>query len=380
MKITNLIAHPLFCELKEPFSYSQKWFSGRSSLLLEVQTDEGIIGWGEVFCHDAWPAVAALLERVYKPLLVGEDTSGREVLWDKLYNWTRDYGQKGLTTAAISGVDIALWDIAGKALDQPVYKLLGGGFRDRIQAYATGMYITKSSQSDPSVLAREAACYVAQGFKAIKIKVGFGIEKDVTNVAAIRQAIGDKIGLMVDANHAYSTACAIELGKRIEPYRIGWFEEPVVPENLEGYREVRRALDIPIAGGEAEFTRYGFQRLFQAGAVDIAQPDPCITGGISETIKIATLAQVWGVRCMPHVWGSGIALAAALHVLASLPAMPPSLNPRPTMLEYDRTENPIREQLLATPLQMVDGQVLVPQGPGLGVEVDRAVLARYAVS
>jgi len=380
MKITKLLAHPLRCELDEPFAYSQKWFGARTTLLVEIQTDTGITGWGEVFCHDAWPAVVPLLERVLQPLIVDLDPLRRQVIWETLYNWTRDYGQRGLTAAAISGIDIALWDITGQALQQPIHTLLGGPFCDRVRAYATGMYQTRPSVGEPSVLAREAEAYVAQGFTAVKVKVGFGVERDVANVRAVRQAIGDAIDLMVDANHAYDPERAIALGQRIAPYRISWFEEPVVPEIPEAYRQVRQALAIPIAGGEAEFTRYGFQQLFRQGCLDIAQPDICITGGISETMRIAQLAQVWGVRCVPHVWGSGIALAAALQVLAALPPEPLSLNPRRALLEYDRTENPIRDQILVTPMEMIDGSVLVPSGPGLGVTVNREVLERYRIS
>ncbi|MBN1401367.1 MAG: mandelate racemase/muconate lactonizing enzyme family protein [Anaerolineae bacterium] len=377
MKITAIKAYPLGCQLEEPFGYSQRWFQGRSGLLVQVSTDEGIAGWGEVFCHDGWPAVVALLEQVYAPLILGRDPLAREAIWEQLYNWTRDYGQKGLTIAALSGVDIALWDILGKAAGLPVYRLLGGE-RERIQAYATGLYRTRRSMAAPSVLAEEASLYVAQGFRAVKLKVGFGVETDLRNVQTVRQAIGDDVRLMVDANHAYDAATAIALGRAIEGYDIGWFEEPVVPENVAGYCAVRRALDIPIAGGEAEFTRYGFRDLIAQGGLDIAQPDLCITGGISEGLRIAALCQAWHVRCLPHVWGTGIALATSLHFMAALPDQPSSLNPQPMMLEMDRTENPVRDQILATPIQIEEGHALVPQRPGLGVEVDPDALARYS--
>ena len=380
MKIADVRAHPLRCTLDEPFAYSQKWFKSRTAMLLEVVTDEGAVGWGEVFCHDAWPALVALVERVYKPLIVGKDALAREVIWDSLYNWSRDYGQKGLTAAALSGIDIALWDLAGKAVDLPVSTLLGGSFRDQVQAYATGLYATQRSMDDPSVLAQEATSYVQRGFKAIKMKIGFGLRRDIENVATVRAAIGEDIGLMVDANHAYDAAAAISLGRALEGYRVAWLEEPVVPEDLDGYRAVRSALDIPIAGGEAEFTRYGFRDLISKGAVDIVQPDLCICGGLSEGAKIAALAQAWHVRLIPHVWGTGVALAAALHFIAAMPPQPPSLHPAPALLEFDRTENPLREEVVATSLQVLDGHVMVPQGPGLGIEIDRAALERFRPS
>lgn len=378
MAISDVSAYPLRCTLKEPFAYSQKWFKHRTALLVRIVTDDGVTGWGEVFCHDAWPALVALIERVYRPLVVGKDALAREVIWDTLYNWTRDYGQKGLAIAALSGIDIALWDIMGKVTGLPVCKLLGGSFRDEVQAYATGMYLTDKAIKDPTVIAQEAASYVEQGFKAIKMKVGFGVRTDAENVESVRKAIGESVSLMVDANHAYDVATAISLGRALERYDVAWFEEPVVPEDIEGYCAVRRALDIPIAAGEAEFTRYGFRDLISRGAVDIAQPDICMSGGLSEVRRIASLAQTWHVRCVPHVWGTGVALAAALHFIAALPDAPFSLNPLPMFLELDRTENPLRDNVLVAPIEIVDGYATVPQGPGLGVAVDEEALERYS--
>ncbi len=377
MKIRAVTAHPLQVTLREPIAYSQKWVRQRTALLVKVETDAGLTGWGEVFCFDAWPALVALIERVYEPLLVGEEALATGVVWAKLYNWTRDYGQKGLTTAAISGIDIALWDILGQATGQPVSVLLGGSFRNRVHCYATGLYRTRAAMEYPVLLAREAAGYMAQGYSAIKMKVGFGLERDLRAVAAVREAIGENTDLMVDANHALNVPGAIALGRAIAPHRIAWFEEPVVPEDLEGYRAVRQALPMPIAGGEAEFTRYGFRELVSRGAVDIAQPDICLAGGISEAMRIATLCQTWHVRCLPHVWGTGVAVAAALHVLAALPDEPASLTPEPLLIEHDRTENPLREEILSTPITMSGGCLLVPQGPGLGVEVDERALGRF---
>lgn len=378
MKIENLVAYPLRCRLERPFSYSQKWVTHRTTVLVKVMTDEGITGWGEVFCHDAWAAVTGMIEQTYKPLLIGRNPLDIEIIWEHLYNWTKDYGQKGITTAALSGVDIALWDIYGKATGLPIYQLLGGAFRQQIQAYATGMYITECA--DPAIVLAEEACrYVEQGFRAMKMKVGFGIQADTRYIQSVRSAIGEDVELMVDANHAYDVASAIRLGRILETYDIAWFEEPVSPEDVAGYCRVRQALDIPIAGGEAEFTRYGFRDLIVQGAVDIVQPDLCLTGGISEGRKIATLASAWHVRCLPHVWGTAVGLAAALHFLAALPNIPPSLNPQPLMVELDQTEHPLR-QLTYLPGYVKDGFIQVPDQPGLGVEVDETHLARYCPS
>ena len=184
---------------------------------------------------------------------------------------------------------------------------------------------------------------------------------------------------MVDANHAYDAVAAIRLGRRIEELDIGWFEEPVPPEDLAGYRDVKAALAIPVAGGECEFTRFGFRELLTSRAVDIVQPDTCAAGGLSECKKIADMAAAFGVRYNPHVWGTGVALAAALQLLAVLPSHTPgSLAPVEPMLELDRTEHPIRQALLRQPIEHAGGVVRVPEGPGLGIEVDRDALARFA--
>ena len=197
---------------------------------------------------------------------------------------------------------------------------------------------------------------------------------------AVREAIGPDVALMVDANHAFDAVAAVRLGRMIEQYGIGWFEEPVPPEDLQGYRAVKAALSIPIAGGECEFTRYGFREMLTTRAVDIVQPDTCAAGGLSECKKIADMAEAFGIRYNPHVWGTGIAIAASLHLLAVLPTHTPhSLAPLEPMLEFDRTEHPIRQALLTKPIEHERGVVAVPDGPGLGIEIDRDALARFTV-
>jgi D-galactarolactone cycloisomerase len=181
----------------------------------------------------------------------------------------------------------------------------------------------------------------------------------------------------VDANHAYDATAAIRYGRRVEDLSIGWFEEPVPPEDLTGYREVRRALSIPVAGGEAEFTRFGFRPLLVERTVDVLQPDICAAGGLSECRKIADMANAFGVRCNPHVWGTGVALAAALQLLAVIPHNPPGLFPEEPMLEFDRSEHPVRQAVLTEPIEHHAGRVAVPTGPGLGIVIDRAALDRF---
>jgi len=313
------------------------------------------------------------------PWLIGEDPLRTDYLWQMIYARLRDHGQKGVVIQGLSGIDIALWDIKGKHFGVPVHRLLGGSLRTEVQAYATGLYRRKAG--DPlRYLAEEAAGYVAEGFKAVKLKVGFGIEEDAAVTRAVREAIGPDIALMVDANHAYDAVAAIRLGRMIERYDIGWFEEPVPPEDLAGYRAVKAALSIPVAGGECEYTRFGFREVLTSQSIDILQPDTCAAGGLSECKKIADMAEAFGVRYNPHVWGTGIAIAASLQLLAGIPAHTPvSLAPLQPILEFDRTEHPIRQAILAKPIEHTRGIVRVPDGPGLGIEIDREALSRFAM-
>ena len=375
MKIVDVKAYVLEAALAEPFAYSQAWYERRGACLVEIVGEDGNSGWGEAF----GPArLTAPIVDYYKPLLIGEDALATELHWQTLYNRLRDHGQKGLAIEALSAIDIALWDLKGRHLGVSVQRLIGGPLRNRVEAYATGFY--RKRGGDPfSYLVEEAHQRIAEGFTGIKLKLGFGLDGDARLCELVRKAIGPNIRIMVDANHAYDALGAIRLGRLIQPLDIAWFEEPVTPEDLAGYREVKAALDIPIAGGEAEFTRWGFRPLVTERLVDILQPDIAAAGGISETKKIADMASAFGVRVNPHVWGTGIALAASLQLIACLPHNPPGLYPIEPLLEFDRSEHPIRMAVLCEPIEQHGGWVEIPQGPGLGIEIDRDALARFAV-
>jgi D-galactarolactone cycloisomerase len=376
MKITRVRTHLLEAALAQPFAYSRAWYSTRMAMLVEIETDSGLVGWGE--CYGPARMTQAVVDNI-APWLIGADPLRNEVLWQDVYARLRDHGQKGVVIQGLSGIDIALWDLKGKHFGAPVHQLMGGALRTEVQAYATGLY--RREAGDPAqYLAEEARGYAAEGFKAVKLKVGFGVAEDLEVTRAVRAAIGPNVALMVDANHAYDSVAAIRLGRLIEPLDIGWFEEPVPPEDLAGYLAVKAALTIPVAGGECEFTRFGFRELLVQHAVDIVQPDTCAAGGLSECKKIADMAVAFGVRYNPHVWGTGIAIAASLHLLAVLPShTPTSLRPLEPLLEFDRTEHPIRQAILRQPIAHAHGVVQVPDGPGLGIEIDREALARFAV-
>ena len=377
MIIRNIRTHVLAAPLSQPFAYARAWYDTRTAMLVEIETDSGLVGWGE--CYGPARVNSAVVKEI-APWLIGEDPLRTDHLWQSVYARLRDHGQKGVVIQGLSGIDIALWDIKGKHFGVPVHRLLGGPRRTEVRAYATGLYRRKSG--DPGkYLAEEAASYVAEGFGAVKLKVGFGIEEDAAMARAVRAAIGRDVALMVDANHAYDAVAAIRLGRMIEELDIGWFEEPVLPEDIAGYRAVKAAITIPVAGGECEFTRFGFRDLLASRAIDIVQPDTCAAGGLSECKKIADMAEAFSVRYNPHVWGTGIAIAASLALLAVLPShTPTSLAPVEPMLEFDRTEHPIRQSILVTPIEHIRGVVRVPEGPGLGIEVDRKALARFAAS
>ncbi len=374
MKITAVHAHVLEAPLSEPFAYSRAWYARRNSMIVELVTDQGLVGWGE--CYGPARLTAAVV-RELGGLLIGQDPLRSEFLWHDLYARYRDQGQTGVTLPGLSPIDIALWSLKGNYRGQPVHRLMGGPVRTEVAAYATGLY--RRQHGDPAAyLAEEAAQYCALGFGAVKLKVGFGVADDVRIVHAVRAAIGEEAGLMIDANHAYDAVAALRLGRQIEALDIGWFEEPVPPEDLDGHLQVKAGLTIPIASGECEFTRFGFRPLLERRAVDIVQPDICAAGGLSECKKIADMAAAYGVRFTPHVWGTGIAIAAALQLLAVTAAdTPPSLRPLEPMMEFDRTEHPVRRALLVEPIEHVAGVVAVPTGPGLGIDVDRTVLARF---
>ena len=376
LKIRDIKTHVLDAALAEPFAYSQAWYERRGACLVEIVGDDGNSGWGEAF----GPArLTAPIVEYYKPLVIGEDALATERHWQTLYNRLRDHGQKGLAIEALSAVDIALWDLKARHLGVSVRRLLGGPLRDRVEAYATGFY--RKRHGDPlRYLVEEAHERVAAGFTAIKLKLGFGIDDDVLLCESVRRAVGPGIRIMVDANHAYDALGAIRLGKRIEPFDIAWFEEPVPPEDLAGYRDVKAALQIPIAGGEAEFTRWGFRPLITERLVDILQPDIAAAGGISETKKIADMANVFGVRVNPHVWGTGVALAASLQLIAALPHNPPGLHPIEPLLEFDQSEHPIRFAVIREPIVQKGGWVEIPDRPGLGIDIDRTALAKFSVA
>lgn len=374
MKIVAIETYVVEQTLETPFYFSQFEFRSRQICLVKVIAGDGSYGWGEGY----GPAtvVKAGVEFL-APLAVGEDPLQVETIWSKLHLRALDYARRGVLVAAISAIDIAIWDLRGKLLGQPVSVLLGGRRRERVKVYATGMYFTQTDDLSGK-LADEARLYVSQGFRALKMKVGLGVETDVKHVRAVREAIGADVQLMVDANHAYSLVEALSFARRIEALDISFFEEPLSPEDYEGYRELRQRVAIPIAGGECEYLLAGFRHLLSQRCVDIAQPDICGAGGLTETKRIAALATAFQTNVIPHSWGTGIAFAAGLHLVSTLDIVPGRLRMPEAMLEMDRSESALRDNLTQPKFVLENGRVSVPVAPGLGVDVDTDFLAHYA--
>ncbi len=340
------------------------------SCFVQITTDEGITGIGECTVREVPEAHAAIIEKLLKPIVRGEDPFSVEVLWERMFAALRTRGHsEGYFVEAISGVDIALWDIMGKATNLPVHKLLGGAHSDKVKAYASSIFFGK-----PENVAKEARALVANGHDQMKLKIGLG-EPDIENVKAIRDAVGYDVDLMVDANSAFNRQSAIRIGRKLERYEVFWFEEPVPPDDIEGYIEVSRALDIPICGSESLFGRYNYRDLISKKAVDFVQPNIARCGGITECRKIAAIAEAFNTPFTPHNGLSGAGCrAATLQFVSTLP--------RELFLTYEFMYRPtgLGNEILKKPLEKFkNGYLELPKKPGLGIELSDTVISKYLV-
>ena len=389
MKITSIKSHVLRYELEDELGYSQQYYKHRTAHLVEIETDEGITGWGECF----GPGNIALankfiVEKVIQPLIKGENPTNKEYIWHKVYNSLRDSGQKGMPIQALSGIDIALWDILSKKANLPLYQLLGGKCNNQIPVYGYGMMLQKKPVEQLiELFQKEAKEIKEKNFKAMKMKIGIGPKDDLKLVKAVREAIGDDYKLMVDANHAYNLSDALYVGKGLDEMNIYWFEEPVAPEDYEGYKELKKKLNTNIAGGEAEFTKYGWNQLLKNRCVDIAQPEVCGLGGITEYLKVSALAQSNFIPIINHVWGSALSIAVNLHLLTSMPDMPGGLFPSKPMLEFDTTsKNKFITELAEEKFSILDqvknnnGFAKPLEGIGIGINPSKDFIKKYEVS
>ncbi|MGF6563468.1 mandelate racemase/muconate lactonizing enzyme family protein [Kosakonia cowanii] len=336
--------------------YSRKM----ETCLVKITTDSGHVGWGEALAPVVPQVIAEIITQLFAPLLTGQSPFASQVLNARMYDAMRDRGHiTGYHIDALAAVDIALWDLKGQILNQPVYQLLGGAFRDQIPCYVSGL-------PEPDLPARCALAlrWQQKGFNAIKLALGYGVQQDIENVRAIRDALGPQASLFLDAHWNYSVAQAAELANALHPLGVGFLEAPLLPEDIAGHRELRAKSPLPIALGETERTRYQFKPFIEQRAMDIVQPDVGRTG-ITELMHIASLAQTWNLQVAPHLSvGLGPCIAASIHVAAALPNL--------FMLEYQPPVFELANQLLDTPLVCEAGHYTLPQGAGLGIAINEA--------
>lgn len=375
MEITDIVVHTLSLDEVE----GGKADGSQDACIVEVETDEGITGIGEA---DSSPAVIRAVvnapvshdkSKGLRHVVVGRDPSDIEAIWNDMYESSYFYGRKGAAVTAMSGIDIALWDIAGKATGRPLHKLLGGKHRDEVRAYASTLF--PADPSDTGHMRREAQRVSADGFTAVKFGWGgFGNDRrsDVELVGAARDELGPDFDIMVDAGMTWQDDVkgGIKTVNEIdEAHDIFWVEEPVFADNVDGYRRFSRRCETRVVGGEEEYTVYGFGDLIDRGEVDGVQPDVARSGGVTHMQKIATLAAERGIPFYPHGYSTDIVVAASLHLIAAARNAP--------LLEYCIEDSPLRWDVVEETFPVEDGAVSVPDDPGLGVTLDRDVLDRY---
>jgi len=364
-------------KLKESFGFSQWHYDQRNALLVELVDDSGAVGWGE--CYGPAQVTQAAIDSVYAPLLLNWDPLRNEAAWQHCWRASLDFARKGIMMGAMSGLDMALLDLKGKLLNASASELMGGRIRDQVPCYATGMYFRKQPEPDLlETILTEAAGYVDQGFKALKIKVGKNLAFDKQLIVAMRRSFPD-CRLMADSNHAYDLPEAIEIGRLLADHGYAWFEEPLGPQHPAQFRQLADKVNVPIATGECEQTRWGFQELLEKGGVHIAQPDLAYCGGPTEALKIRAIASAYGINTVPHCWGTQLNLASAVHFLATTYVEPGRAEPAEPLLERDLTPNPMRDEMYAIGIEVENGTAKVPTAPGLGVEPDRAVVRQFCV-
>lgn len=389
MRIADVRTHVLTAPLERPMADALHYIDRRTAILVVVETDDGLTGVGEAAGFGGPPvSTTTVIHEEMAPHIIGEDACDIGRLWRRMYQRSMQHGRHGIVMCAMSGIDIALWDLLGKATGQPTYKLLGGE-RNRLRAYAsTGFYQAGQSPED---VGNELLAAIGEQFGAVKMKVGrnpvehnplgltaepdfcsVSLSDDVDRVAAAREAVGPDVSLMLDANTAWVAHTALGMMRRLETFDPYWIEEPVAPHDLAGSARLAASTPVPVAGYETVQGAYAFRQLLEARAVGIAQPDATWSGGLSELQHIASLAYAHNVPVAPHAFSSIVSLMANLHFAAAAPTA--------TLMEIDRTPNPLRERLAGSPPAIEDGHVAPFDTPGLGIELDWDVVREFEAS
>jgi L-alanine-DL-glutamate epimerase-like enolase superfamily enzyme len=367
MKIDHIDVVNLRFEYPEQrrFRYAAGICTARLTSLVLVHTDTPHVGVGSAYSHPG--LVHLVVKGQLEPLLRGEDPREVEALWERMYGLTRWYGRKGAAMSALGGLDVAFWDLRGKALGKPVWELLGGS-RPHCPAYASALLWN----DDVAKLAAEAAGHLQRGFRRMKMRLGRGEEHDRAAVTAVRRVLGEGQDFMADGSMRYTPAQAERMGRFLAENRAFWFEEPYPPEDLDAYAALRGTVGVRLAAGENEFGVQGFRELVRLKAVDIVQPDASRCGGLSEVVRVARMAHAAGLSFAPHTWSDAVAVTANAHAVAALPGG--------LTVEVDQTGNPFIDELLVEPLSIRDGEVALGRKPGLGVELNPAVVERLRLS
>lgn len=344
------------------------------TVLVRVTTDEGLIGYGEAKAPVAPQATKQIIDLLLKDVVMGQDPRDITVLWERMYAGMRVRGHRaGFYLEAMSGVDIALWDLAGKAAGAPIHRLMGGAFRNPVRVYASGLPALDINATDEEfeALAEEAAAIRQRGFTGLKMALGRGIEGDLKSVRVVREKLGDEFIIHADAAGVYDRAQALRLGRELEALNLGFFELPIPPEDIEGYAQLANALTIPIAS-DTLMIRHEAADYLRRGGLDIVQPDVCRAGGITECRRIAEIADVFGAAFAPHLSiGSAIQFAASAHLASAMP--------NTMTCEYWIGDNPLGNCLLKEPLRLENGYLHTPEASGLGIELKADVLAQLGV-
>lgn len=360
IRVTTLVfAYPE----EDRFRYAGGKCTHRVTSLIEVVADTGLVGVGSAYSHPR--LVATVIEDQVLPLLRGEVVDDVRRLWQAMYAGTRWFGRKGAVMSAIGAVDVALWDLLGKDKGLPVHKLLGGDGARSVPAYASAL-LWADRLSD---LTAEAERHRHAGFNRMKMRLGRGSDYDLAALDAVVAGAGKDADVIVDGSMRYSVEQAASFSRELARRKVFWFEEPLQPENINGFAELRPLSTVPIAAGENEFGVQGFAELLRSDAVDIVQPDVSRCGGISEARAVAEMAAKAGKKFAPHSWSDAIAVVANAHVVASMP--------NGITVEIDQTRNPLVDELLKSPLSVRNGLLEISNAPGLGIEIRQDVVERY---
>jgi D-galactarolactone cycloisomerase len=369
VRITGVNVYRLEGRLGKRFGWSLNWIDRRTATLVEVTTDAGLTGWGDGgFPKEVVPHCSEAV--------IGRSPFEVEAIYDEMRPEAFDQQRPGQPTAG--GLDVALWDVVGQALGKPIWSLLGKKYRDRVRPYLTALY-RKDRQDLAAGLAEEARGWLAQGYTAMKMKIGYGPDLDVEVVGAVREAIGGGVGLAVDSNCAYDAGTAVALGRRLEEFNLMWWEEPILANDLVGYRRLKDSLRIPLAGGETLPVDQLVRDYIQPRLVDILQPEVELVG-LTGARRLSWLCWLNHIRLIPHNWGTALRTAAILHWMSTVPPLTEAIAAPPVMFEFDQTENPLRDAVIQERLRPgEDGMIEVPNKPGLGVTVIPEAVREFAV-